>query len=154
MILIAMQLLPRGSLRAALRDPEMRQELQWGRHGRQVALDVAAALDHMHTQFRLLHSDLKARLRAWALAGAAQCSARAYDARSAWRLTIASLSVHASPPRRPPLQCANVLLSEDWRASVSDLGLSQVPPLGCWLGGALLAWPPWARTCRGQSAHT
>ncbi|PRW45736.1 serine threonine- kinase receptor R831 [Chlorella sorokiniana] len=81
MILIATELMPRGNLRLLLRDPETRKELRWRRHGCQVALDVAEALDYMHTQQRMLHSDIK---------------------------------------------CANVLLDHEWRASVSDFGLSQV----------------------------
>lgn len=61
MILIATQLMPRGSLRTVLRDPVARQELRWYRRGRGIALDLAEALDYMHTQLRMLHSDLKAR---------------------------------------------------------------------------------------------
>lgn len=39
------------------------------------------------------------------------------------------------------LQCANVLLDQDWRASVSDFGLSQVLPASCTLlDGGWLQW--------------
>lgn len=69
MILIATQLMPRGSLRTVLRDPEARQELRWHRRGRGIALDLAEALDYMHTQLRMLHSDLKARGAGWVLPG-------------------------------------------------------------------------------------
>lgn len=81
LVLVAMQLLPRGSLNGALRDPDARAELRWGARGRQIALDVAEALVFLHTRLRVLHSDIKA---------------------------------------------ANVLLGQDWRAHLSDLGLSQV----------------------------
>ena len=55
--------MPRGSLRAALHDPAAREELHWRRQGGRIAVDVAEALDYMHTQQRMLHSDIKAR--AW-----------------------------------------------------------------------------------------
>lgn len=64
-ILIATQLMLRGSLRAALHDPAAREELHWRRRGSRIAVDVAEALDYMHTQQRMLHSDIKAR-RPWA----------------------------------------------------------------------------------------
>jgi len=61
MILIATQLMPRGSLRATLCNPAAREELSWRRRGSRIALDVAEALDYMHTQQRMLHSDIKVR---------------------------------------------------------------------------------------------
>lgn len=63
MILIATQLMPRGSLRATLCNPAAREELSWRRRGSRIALDVAEALDYMHTQQCMLHSDIKVRHR-------------------------------------------------------------------------------------------
>ncbi|PSC74722.1 serine threonine-kinase [Micractinium conductrix] len=86
-----MQLMHGGSLMQALQGPSSRQQLRWAERGCQVALDIAEALDYLHTQLGILHSDLKP---------------------------------------------ANVMLSADWRASISDLGVAQVvgcgarPPLG------------------------
>ncbi|KAL4440185.1 hypothetical protein ABPG75_003186 [Micractinium tetrahymenae] len=80
LVLLAMELMGGGSLRAALQQPEWQSRLRWADRGWRVALDVAEALHFLHSQ-HVIHSDLKA---------------------------------------------ANVLLSGDGRACVSDLGLAQV----------------------------
>ncbi|PRW56560.1 S-adenosyl-L-methionine-dependent methyltransferase domain-containing [Chlorella sorokiniana] len=81
LLMVAVQLMIGGSLRAALMNPEHQQELRWAARGRQVALDVAEALVYLHEDARILHSDVKS---------------------------------------------GNVLLSQDWRAALSDFGVAQV----------------------------
>ncbi|PSC74771.1 serine threonine-kinase [Micractinium conductrix] len=80
LLLVAMEWMRGGSLLQALQPPGDKR-LRWAERGCQVALDVAEALDFLHTQLGILHSDLKP---------------------------------------------ANVLLSADGRASISDLGVAQV----------------------------
>ncbi|KAL4422644.1 hypothetical protein ABPG75_008841 [Micractinium tetrahymenae] len=58
LLLLAMQLMPGGSLRAALRHPDLRRRLRWEAGGRWVAADVAEALQFMHSR-GVMHSDLK-----------------------------------------------------------------------------------------------
>ncbi|PSC77000.1 kinesin KP1-like isoform B [Micractinium conductrix] len=81
LLMLAMELMAGGTLAHALAHAMRRQQLGWAQRGHQVALDIAEALDHLHTQLGILHSDLKPN---------------------------------------------NVLLSADWRASISDLGVAQV----------------------------
>ncbi|PSC67189.1 Serine threonine-kinase CTR1 isoform B [Micractinium conductrix] len=81
LLLLAMERMRGGNLAQALAHPSSRQRLRWADRGRQVALDVAEGLDHLHSELGILHSDLKPH---------------------------------------------NVLLSTDWRASIADLGVSQV----------------------------
>ncbi|EFN52572.1 hypothetical protein CHLNCDRAFT_138568 [Chlorella variabilis] len=60
LLLLAMELMAGGSLQAALRRPDARQQLRWGARGRQVALDVASALAFL-AHLNVLHSDLSSR---------------------------------------------------------------------------------------------
>ena len=48
-----------GDLRAAL-SGERAEALSWRRHGRQVALDIAAGLAHLHAH-NVMHRDLKSK---------------------------------------------------------------------------------------------
>ncbi|PRW45691.1 serine threonine- kinase receptor R831 [Chlorella sorokiniana] len=80
LLMVAMQLMLGGSLRAALADPEQLDKLRWSNRGQQVAVDVAEAVAYLHEEAHVLHSDIKS---------------------------------------------GNVLLSQDWRAALSDLGVAQ-----------------------------
>lgn len=59
LVLLAMEVMRGGSLRLALQQPEWQARLRWGDRGCQVALDVAEALDFLHSK-QVIHSDLKA----------------------------------------------------------------------------------------------
>jgi hypothetical protein len=128
------------------------------RRGRQVALDVAEALDYLHTELNIMHSDLKSRwvghcptacLPPATCAAASACASAAHSllpllscppvscACLAWRQTLDCgsggrplLRFMTAHPLRAclpvlPSACSNVLLSEEGRAFVADLGLAQ-----------------------------
>ncbi|PSC70012.1 leucine-rich repeat family [Micractinium conductrix] len=59
LFIVAMRLMQGGSLEAALSDPALQPQLRWRARGAQIAVDVAEALDHLHTRLGVLHSDLK-----------------------------------------------------------------------------------------------
>ncbi|PRW50855.1 serine threonine- kinase isoform A [Chlorella sorokiniana] len=58
-LVVAMELIQGGDLRAAL-SGERALELSWRRRGRQVALDIAAGLAHLHAS-NVMHRDLKSK---------------------------------------------------------------------------------------------
>ncbi|EFN58982.1 hypothetical protein CHLNCDRAFT_137604 [Chlorella variabilis] len=60
LLMLAMELMRGGSLRVALQDAELRRRLRWEAGGRQVALDVAEGLHHLHTTQRVMHGGIEA----------------------------------------------------------------------------------------------
>ena len=129
-------------------------------------MDVAEALDYLHTQRQIMHSDLKARWGGAGWGGGAGAGAGAghqYVIRvcgwwwgvclfllkcgdklaacfegtlqqtrpascPAWLPNTAQAPLHRCPPPAcpAPYRRSNVLLSSDLRASLADLGVSQV----------------------------
>lgn len=61
LLVLTTQLMPRGTLKTVLAKPETAKLIRWHAHGRQIAMDVAEALDYLHTSVCVLHSDCKPR---------------------------------------------------------------------------------------------
>lgn len=56
-VLLAMELMQGGTLRSALLHPSRREALAWRARGRQVAIEVASALQYLHSR-SIMHGDL------------------------------------------------------------------------------------------------
>ena len=92
-----------------------------------MALDVAEAVAYLHGEAHILHSDIK-----WV--GGAWCNGPQGGGAGKAGMSIAASAIQ--PLRQtcavpfhwlaPTARSANVLLTQDWRAALTDLGVAQV----------------------------
>ena len=205
LLMVAMQLMLGGSLRVALADPKLQDQLRWSnrrdavtgvtrpsrmrrmcilltacgeaggmqsatghcppyhaplrlllsshhpRSGRRVAVDVAEAVAYLHCEMRILHSDIK---RVGARGGGPGILRCAGHRAVAHRHNMEPCSRLRGAAGCRLCRSANVLLGQDWRASLTDLGVAQVMEntartaaggsnlyAGGWAGGGFVRMP-------------
>ncbi|KAL4855737.1 3-deoxy-manno-octulosonate cytidylyltransferase [Chlorella vulgaris] len=126
-VLLAMELMQGGTLRSALLHPSRREALTWRARGRQAAIEVASALQYLHSR-SIMHGDLSSSACGECLVhGTAVCDAGTGVRPSAFQLKRnEEQRCLQGPPRVQALRGSNVLLDERLTAYVGDMGVARI----------------------------